>query len=131
MIEFYGWAAVRYQTHDTDLRLQDECWAKVEQYVSSVGMETIHLQRSNGLDALFVVGQHNHGADYVFDLFHWLAEHTPGSYGLLYAHDDESEHDNAFQVWRLRRGQVDTHADELLSPYIPTLEDPWDPSRDD
>ncbi|WP_410611889.1 Imm7 family immunity protein [Amycolatopsis sp. lyj-109] len=49
---------------------------------------------------------------------------APGSYGLLYVHDDEHpEHRLSFRVFRLARGRVTEHADHLLSPVIPTLED--------
>src|SRR5215467_2984439 len=50
----------------------------------------------------------------------------PGSYGLLYVWDDESnQHPNEFRVFKLARGRVTEHSDVLLSPVIPALEDVW------
>jgi hypothetical protein len=60
----------------------------------------------------------------VIDLFAKVGHLAPGSYGLLYVHDDEdSEHMLNFRIFRLVRGTVTEHADLLLSPVIPTLED--------
>ena len=62
----------------------------------------------------------------IIELFHRVADLAPGSYGLLYVHDDEDpEHDRHFRVFRLIRGTVTEHADHLLSPVIPTLEDEY------
>ncbi|MEV6641496.1 Imm7 family immunity protein [Amycolatopsis sp. NPDC051371] len=59
------------------------------------------------------------------DLFAKVGQLAPGSYGLLHVHDDEHpEHMLSFRVFRLARGMVTEHADHLLSPVIPTLEDP-------
>ena len=57
-----------------------------------------------------------------------------GSYGLLYVLDDEDYQDgdyqNEFRVWRLVRGALEERSDPFLSPFIPTVEDPYDPARD-
>jgi hypothetical protein len=42
-------------------------------------------------------------------------------------HDDEATgHDNEFRVWRLARGCLEELPDPFLSPYIPTVEPPWE-----
>ncbi|WP_431523645.1 Imm7 family immunity protein [Paenibacillus pabuli] len=67
-------------------------------------------------------------------IFEWIATHLPGAYGLLYVHDDEAGDDineNRFLVWKLARGQLEKVKDPFLSPYIPVVEDSYDPSRDD
>lgn len=52
---------------------------------------------------------------------------APGSYGLLHLRDDEEPaHDNEVRVLRLARGNVTQHTELLLSPCIPTLEDPFE-----
>ena len=50
---------------------------------------------------------------------------APGSYGLLYLHDDEDTNGfhNAFQVFVLSKGNFILCKDPFLSPYIPRVED--------
>ncbi|NOU92933.1 hypothetical protein GC093_06750 [Paenibacillus sp. LMG 31456] len=55
-----------------------------------------------------------------------------GSYGLLYTQDDEDvEDNNKFVVWKLTRGILTREKDSFLSPYIPVVEDEYDPDRND
>lgn len=133
MVEFHGWATIRYHTHDTDQDLQDKCWKKVEDHVQSLSVQNlIHLQRYNGCDSLHIAGQHNHDGEYVIDLFRWLAKVSPGSYGILYIIDDEDEnHENEFIIWRLCRGVLTEYDDPFLSPFIPVVEDGYKESRND
>jgi hypothetical protein len=65
-----------------------------------------------------------------------VAENLPGSYGLLYVHDDEDIQDeednsNTFVVWKITRGKLTQEKDNYLSPCIPVIEDEYDPSRND
>ena len=136
MFEFHGWASINYDTHDTDTALQDECWSRVEERVRKLGSELVRMQRYNGCDSLHLGGQHNHRTEYVIDLFRWLAENTPGTYGLLYVRDDEDnsrggDHGNEFRVWKLCRGSLSELGDPFLSPCIPTVEDACDHERMD
>lgn len=62
----------------------------------------------------------------LIELFAQVGQLAPGSYGLLYVHDDEDpKHGLDFRVFRLARGAVTEHADRFLSPVIPTLEDEY------
>ncbi len=136
MIQFHGWAVIRYHTHDTDRGLQDACWKQLSDYVDSIHNELIRLQRYNGCDSVIVAGMHNHRADYVFDLFQWIANNAMGAYGILYIHDDEDQsrtkdYSNVFRVWQLCRGDLTENDDPFLSPFVPTVEDPYDETRDD
>lgn len=136
MFEFHGWAVVRYHTYGTDAALQDRCWRALEKRARRVETGLVRLQRHNGCDSLLIAGQHNHRGDYVIDLFRWVGQNAPGSYGLLYVRDDEDasrgpDHTNDFRVWRLCRGTLSELADPFLSPCIPTVEDPFDPSNED
>ncbi|MFD7445634.1 Imm7 family immunity protein [Streptomyces sp. NPDC059909] len=50
---------------------------------------------------------------------------APGSFGLLHVRDDEDPgHENDVRVFGRVRGTVTEHAESLLSPCIPTPEDP-------
>jgi CheY-like chemotaxis protein len=88
-------------------------------------------QMNNERGILMLSSSRNHrGArPMVLRVLDWLAEHGPGSYGLIYLHDDQdgrtgpassgedtidfSEH---YRVWRLRDGKIDELADPFLSP---------------
>ncbi|EGF29226.1 Imm7 family immunity protein [Rhodopirellula baltica] len=136
MIEFHGWASISYHTHDTDSFKQDACWDALVAYVADMPNDFAKLQRYNCCDSLTIAGQHNHVGGYVIDLFRWIAENCPGSYGLLYIRDDEDSNrggdfTNVFRVWRLCRGTLTEMDDPFLSPVIPTVEDEWDETRDD
>ncbi|WP_237227867.1 Imm7 family immunity protein [Rubinisphaera sp. JC750] len=136
MFEFHGWARIHYHTHDTNSIKQNHCWDQLAEYVSSIPHELIHLHRCNGCDSLVVAGMHNHRANYIIDLFQWVARNATGSYGILYIRDDEDVRNdanftNCFRVWRLCRGKLTEHNDPFLSPAIPIVEDPYEESRGD
>lgn len=136
MFEFHGWATIAYHAHDTDSRLQDECWTRLVSHVFELPNELIRLQRYNGCDSVHVHGMHNHRAEYVIDLYRWIGANAPGSYGLLFVRDDEdtkrgADFSNCFRVWRLQRGELTELNDPFLSPAIPVIEDPYDASRGD
>ena len=47
-----------------------------------------------------------------------------GSYGLLYVMNDEAKiENNSFVIYKLARGRIERVVDNLLSPFIPTVED--------
>jgi hypothetical protein len=75
----------------------------------------------------------NHRASCVWNMLGWNAEHGPGSYGLLYVHDDEDlmgnesygrgqqDYSKVFRVHRLANGRIDELADPFLSPHFPRV----------
>ncbi len=85
------------------------------------------LRYTNGTPFLHVAGLANHRGEWgtgIIELFGRVGEIAPGSFGLLYVWDDEDpDHQNEFRIFRLVRGVVTEHADALLSPLIPTVED--------
>ncbi|MCZ7685262.1 MAG: immunity 7 family protein [Sandaracinaceae bacterium] len=136
MFEYHGWIVVRYHTHDIDGARQTDTWDAVLAHVESLGITgLLQMGRHNGLDVVGFHGLKNHRVEWPIALMRFVGETAPGSYGLLYVRDDEDPrgpgHDDTFLVWRLVRGRVDERADALLSPVIPTIEDPYDPSRPD
>lgn len=137
MFEFHGWAVLRASTSDDDeqpdLDLLKQFRAEVARLASASDArppcsDFVHTSDVvwNGMTSFTVSGLLNHRREYVLQLFRWLAERGPGSYGLLYIWDDESEHPDVFRVWRLARGTLTEEADPFLSPPIPTLEDACD-----
>jgi immunity protein 7 of polymorphic toxin system len=127
MFEYHGWITLRSTAEALDdeppLRLS-EIKALVDEFA---GYALMDLQPMNGVYYLHLGGNPNHRGRHgaaVVDLFARVGQLAPGSYGLLYVHDDEDpDHRLGFRVFRLARGAVTEHADHLLSPVIPTLED--------
>ncbi|MGW4062806.1 Imm7 family immunity protein [Amycolatopsis sp. NPDC004747] len=127
MFEYHGWITLR----STAEALDDEPPVRLDEIRTLVdelaGYALMDLQPMNGTDYIHLGGSPNHRGQHggeVIDLFTKVGRLAPGSYGLLYVHDDEDlEHRQDFRVFRLVRGVVTEHADHLLSPVIPTLED--------
>lgn len=133
MYEFYGWAALNYHTHDTNELLKKETIVRFIEFIQSKEIKDIYMIKSrNGLDSFMISALHNHKHEYVFEIFSWIADNLPGSYGLLYIQDDESKDSfNKFIVYKLARGMLTKEEDYYLSPCIPIIEDEYNPSRDD
>ncbi|MFJ8775545.1 Imm7 family immunity protein [Streptomyces microflavus] len=87
----------------------------------------LDLRWMNGEPFIHLGGFSNHrSSPDVAELFEHVAEVAPGSYGLLHVRDDEDPgHGNEVRVLRLVRGRVTQHTETLLSPCIPTVEDPF------
>jgi Immunity protein 7 len=133
MFEYHGWATLRSDTYGTEVspisrpRLED----LRRSLVNLDGSGESGVRFINGSLQLWLSGSPNHRHNLVVEFFRGLATGFPGSYGILYIWDDESEHDNAFRVFRLARGKVEELDDPFLSPCVPTIEDPYDPERCD
>lgn len=92
------------------------------------------LNYVHGVLSLASATNHRGQMPTIVTVLHWLAEHGPSSYGIVYLHDDEDsgawaqargrsgeDLTNVFRVWRLRRGRVDELEDPFLSPIVPAL----------
>jgi hypothetical protein len=129
MFEYHGWISLRPTAEATDdeppLRL-GEIQALVDELT---GYALMDLRPMNGEYCIHLGGNPNHRGQHgeaVVNLFVEVGRLAPGSYGLLYVHDDEHpDHMSSFRVYRLVRGTVTEHADHLLSPVIPVLEDEY------
>jgi hypothetical protein len=141
MFEFHGWATIRVpDTDDGDFKPigfkpigrgpEVEAIKRVRAAINDVHDEfsLFEVSRtSNGQTVLLAHGLRNHRFEPVIDLFRWVATELQESYGLLYVHDDEApERGNEFRVYRLTRGRFEELDDPFLSPYIPTVEAPYE-----
>jgi hypothetical protein len=139
LFEFHGWATIRVNDRDdADISVihdrEEQAIARLREAMQKAddGFSLFDVRRtSNGLIVLLAHGLRNHRYEVVIDLFRWLADNLPDSYGLLYVHEDEdhdrdANHENEFRVWRLARGELSELGDPFLSPCIPTLEPPWE-----
>jgi immunity protein 7 of polymorphic toxin system len=86
-----------------------------------------HMNNARGV-LLFSSSRNHRGVEPTpLRLLYWLAERGPGSFGLVYVHDDEDTkrgHDrsNAVRAWRLLSAQVSELDDPFFSPIMPTLD---------
>jgi len=128
MFEYHGWITLQSTAEALDdeppLRL-GEIEALVDEFADYALMD---LRPMNGTYFIHLGGNPNrrgqHGGA-VVAFFAEIGRLAPGSYGLLYIYDNEDpELPLRFRVHRLARGTVTEHADHLLSPVIPILEDP-------
>ncbi|WP_121704232.1 Imm7 family immunity protein [Streptomyces sp. E5N298] len=129
MFEYHGWITVRETAADDDdeprrRQIVDELHLRIAQMDSPYLLD---LRWMNGEPFIHLGGSSNHrSSPDVVELFEHVAVVTPGSYGLLHVHDDEEpDHENEVRVLRLVKGMVTQHTETLLSPYIPTVEDPF------
>jgi Immunity protein 7 len=127
MFEFHGWAVLRYDIYEIETQPEEQLWLEFLQYLSEAApdyQDIWTVNRLNGSDSFAINGLFNHRNEWVVDIFRWLAENSPGTYGVLYVWDDEdTRNQNKFRVWRLARGNLIEFEDTLLSPCIPTIED--------
>ncbi|HEY9723032.1 MAG TPA: Imm7 family immunity protein [Oscillatoriaceae cyanobacterium] len=133
MVEHHGWATIRlaYTCEDTELeelnRLAEEIKRNI--FPSEWPFGSPSLEYHNTAWHLSVFGFTNHAPQTEDDpvrLFREISRVAPGSYGLLYIHDDESfqdGYDNEFVAYVMARGEVKQARDPFLSPYIPAVED--------
>jgi len=103
MFEYHGWITVRESAADDDEQ------PRLRQIADELGGFSNHRSSPD-----------------VAELFEHVGVVAPGSYGLLHVGDDEDpDHENEVRVLRLVRGRITQHTETLLSPCIPTVEDPF------
>jgi hypothetical protein len=130
VFEYHGWVTIRESPGaEEDEDALRELVEGVRGRVAELGSPYLaDVRWMNGSAFLHLGGSPNHRethGDQVIGLLRDVGRRAPGSYGLLYVHDDEDDRlGNEFRVFRLVRGQVTEHADRLLSPVVPVVEDP-------
>ncbi|MFI9159540.1 Imm7 family immunity protein [Kitasatospora aureofaciens] len=132
MFEYHGWINVLETAgaDDEDIRLEEGrlnvIAEGIQQRVEEIASpHLLDLRRMNGALFLHFGGRRNHRDPEVLDFFREVGRLAPGSYGLLHVRDDENPaHENEVDVLRMVRGEVSEHAEPMLSPCVPVLEDP-------
>jgi hypothetical protein len=131
MVEYHGWITLRDSPSEGDERRTDELAHRLERSVARLQSEhrVLGMKVINANHVMWMAGYTNHWSadiEEILRLLSEVADKAPGSYGLLYVWNDESDPENAFQVWRIAKGKVTEHEDTLLSPCIPTIENQCD-----
>src|SRR5579871_6049602 len=113
MFEIHGWAAISSDTYTigdkADAHILAELREQIARLSAEPGIVAIHLDPFlNGLlSTLTVTGLRNHRDERLLGLFRWIAEHSAGSYGMVWVSDDEKDPEYEFRVWRLARGKLE------------------------
>jgi hypothetical protein len=130
MFEYHGWATIRVSfSEDFDeARVINE----VKMFINSLNWPTgvLDLRAVNGEYHLWVAGFDNHKPHNDYDpvqVYGYICKIAPASYGILYVRDDEdiNGHENEFRIYAMARGKLTEKQDNLLSPFIPTVEDEY------
>lgn len=131
MVELHGWALLRESftadDEDNNIELIVNC---LSQEIKRLKLDEnlLRIDYCNGEASVTATKFANHFSDDIkgiIDFFKRITLVAPGSYGLLYLHNDEDTNgfNNAFQVFVLSKGNFKLHQDPFLSPYIPAVED--------
>jgi hypothetical protein len=134
MFEFHGWAVLRWTDAAADNAVQMAAIRRALDSVRSDFSAAEIITTGNDLTVMIVHGLRNHRMASIERLFAVVAKESPESYGLFYVRDDEDarggEFADSFRVWRIARGEFSETNDPFLSPCVPTIEAPYDPSSD-
>lgn len=124
MVEIHGWITIRDDFKITETDKTEQVAKIIKQEVKKLNMD---VKWMNGECYMQFVLYSNHWADDcddIFDIYKTIAYKAKGSYGLLYIHDDDNaESYNEFIIYRLIRGKLEKFNDNLLSPFVPVVED--------
>lgn len=131
MYEIHGWFGLAESTEETDRGSLDRIVERIRQDVAGHTWPSlaISLDALNGQYVLTISANPNRRRDeveFVHELVEFIRANLPGSWGILYERDDETEQPpgpNAYKVTVLARGRLAEHADPFLSPVNPTIED--------
>ncbi len=128
MYEFHGWATIReaFNEENENEDYLDKIFGMIIGYIKLLNWHSgfIDVKSVNGAYHFCISGFRNHKdslVDDLFELYAFIARIAPGSYGILYARDDDVE--NKFRAFILKRGTLVEYEDPFLSPFIPTVED--------
>lgn len=131
--EFHGWAVVRANFKVPDSLAEEIVYdkseavsvQKIQTYLDSEYTFQSSFLLTQGGYILNTNGFSNHYRDSPLELFEFVKEMAPGSYGLLHIRDEEDSGgwDNHFQAWVLKKGTLSRQSDQFLSPFQPEVEE--------
>jgi len=132
MYEYHGWITVRETPENTDEDRIGEILSELREHIGRLNWVSgvLDLRAANGEYHLWTAGNENRKPLPEYDpvnLFRYVGEKAPGSYGILYVWDDEDPdgYHNCFRVYVLARGKLQERDDPFLSPCVPVIEDEY------
>ncbi|MFD1886471.1 Imm7 family immunity protein [Paenibacillus wenxiniae] len=130
MYEFHGWTVVHESVTEIDECHLSVIVENIQSYISNLNWSNglLKLYPANGNYYVSLGGFLNRKtveATEIMELYQFIADQAPGSYGLLYTLDDEDTEgcENRFKVFVLTRGQLTQKEDSFLSPFVPVVTD--------
>lgn len=129
MYQYHGWAVVLASTGDETCYEEEVIFETVEKYIKDLqaNVDVLDIKVINGQYHLWMSGLWNHEPSSKFhpvEIMKNVGIQAPGSYGMLYVYNDEHPiHFNEFNVYVLKRGNVEEKHDPFLSPLIPVVTD--------
>lgn len=105
---------------------------------TSMLLWTLHEHQNNVSGILKFSVSRNHSSPELWSMIDWIVANGPGSYGLVYVHDDEDygfhrkgkfdasgrDFTNVFRVHRIMNGRVDELDDPFFGDIVPNLDFP-------
>jgi hypothetical protein len=131
MYEIHSWAVINESLTGEDEDHLDEIIAQIQKAIDELawnqpyGFMKLYLVNGN---YHFTCSVDRNRRDQVvseaYQVYEFIAKLAPGSYGILYAHDDEDPgFGQHFRVYVMKRGMITEHGDPFLSPRNPTIEE--------
>lgn len=122
MYEFHGWAVIRETPEEIDAGNLAAIIKDIQSFISSLSWSggLLKIYPANGNYYLAVGGLLNHKtaaeAEELMKVYQLIAQKAAGSYGLLYARDDEDMegYDNKFRAFVLAHGELQIKEDVFL-----------------
>lgn len=127
MVEVHGWITLRETYEVTDEENFELILNQINDEIQKLKYSNLEIKRINGECFIQFLSCTNHMSSDIKEIISFykiVGKVAKGSYGLLYVHNDEDKDSyNHFIVYRLVRGIVEMHQDNLLSPIVPIIED--------
>lgn len=126
MVEMHGWITIK----ETFLACEEEnittIVSEIDNELKKLKYHNSTVKWMNGEGYLQYSLFTNHWSDdckELLDIYDYISKKAIGSYGLLYVLNDEDKTEsNNFVIYKMVRGKVEKVVDNLLSPFIPTVE---------
>ena len=126
MVELHFWITIREHWLLDDENISDKI-RLINQKIKDNRLSDIKIKVKNGeyyLEHTLFTNHFSQEVRETLELFYKISEIAPGSYGLLYIHNDEDKKNyNSFCVYKAAKGKVTKLEDVYLSPYIPIVEE--------
>lgn len=132
MVEVHGWFTVREAFREKDEADEELLGAvsRIQKAIEALNKFNLFatMLSQNGAHNLLINGNFNHldnRWNEVIELVALVAKVAPGSFGVLHFHDDEDKCglDNQFQAMVMKKGKLQTHVEQRLSPVLSELEE--------
>lgn len=127
MNEFHGWIVIIADNNEEfniikeiSNRIEnfsyDNCFMKLKRMYKSMHLVVSGETKRKGIEVKTAI-----------EIFKYISEIIPDSYGLLYTRDEYDERSYEFKVYRMDKGTFEEEMkDPFLSPTIPVIDDEFE-----